>query len=161
IVCAVVSLQPPAVAAGVDKRSACAPKKRCVAHRFKKVEHGIDLEDFEHPANGWNLNVVENQKAARLDVRGKIIILEVRNRITVRTIDQHQLKRMVEMERGQRCLSWAFNEGYTSGLKERRALGLRKTPSLIDCKDEMILREMREQQGCATDSCFGGMAEGL
>lgn len=56
-----------------------------------KLPHGVFLQDIDHSADGGNLNVIDYQVAAGFDMGIEKIEFHVRERVAMRTIQQHTI----------------------------------------------------------------------
>ena len=88
----IVTLAAPTSAGENDTRDLSALEKgHVVVNHFQKSEHFISLDDLKHPANRWNLNVVNQKQSPGLDLGVEIEILKVWEGICMRSVNQSEL----------------------------------------------------------------------
>ncbi len=100
----IVSLLPPAVSEGWKHGRFGSAKERRCSDDTLQGKHGILPEYVHHVSYAGYVNVVDNEPPTGLDVRIKIVILQVRERVAMRSIQKDQVKVAVESESRERLL---------------------------------------------------------
>jgi len=60
-------------------------------------KHGVRAQKLEEVVNAPNLDVVQNQQRSCVEMRIEKVVLKVRERVSVGTIDQGQLELLGEV----------------------------------------------------------------
>ena len=153
-------LQPPAIAAGVEHRTVRTHKERRGAPNFQKIEHRFFTQEPVEMVDGRNVDVVDYEKTACLDVRVKAEILEIRKRVGVGAIRKYGLQLRGECVNRQGLLSRAFDQSHGLGIWQRiRPDGAHAAVGAYR-KYGVIRTEVRKEQRARPGAGLGRMPGG-
>lgn len=87
----------PTVPCGIKRWSLCSDEERGRTNDLLEPKHGVRAQKLEEVVNAPNLDVVQNQQRSCVEMRIEKVVLKVRERVSVGTIDQGQLELLGEV----------------------------------------------------------------
>jgi len=85
----VVLLAPPTISQWIKKRRGIPAKERRGGRDTDEVEHLLFSEKREKTEDRWNMYVVKNEEGAFIEMWIEEIVLELRKRIPMGSVDEH------------------------------------------------------------------------
>ncbi len=100
----VVPLGHPTSTERIERRRGSPLEERGMASDLNETKHLVFSEEAEEITHRGYMNVVDDQECAPFEMRVDVVVLKVRVRIGVWTVEKGELERMVEGMRRERNL---------------------------------------------------------
>src|SRR5262245_8580321 len=84
----VISLQPPAIAQWIKRGCFRSHEKSCLVDNFLQPKHFVFAQELEESSDSWNMDVIHNEYSVRFQMRIEIVVLQLRKRIAMRSVEK-------------------------------------------------------------------------
>jgi hypothetical protein len=131
-------------------------------NRLFQREHRVTLQELKEILNGRNMKVIQNQESAVFQVRVEKVILQIRERVAVGSVNQGQLQLFREAMPRQSSLRGALHESHRLLIQERRSTyGVDAAAAGVQRKHRMVRAYVREQKRAGAGTRLRGMTNVL